>query len=279
MISTQMKIDIVTMTPEMAAQILSEKNLRNRRLRPSVVRKYSHAIRTGQWRLTQQGVAIGSDGTLLDGQHRLAAIVDADTPIQIALATDCDPTTFSVLDTGMARLAADVLHMKGASYSNHLAAGLKMYLLMQNYSDKVWSGAAPHYPTHAEIGDLFDDREDDASFASALAASAHSSCRQISRSATVAFTLLCIDAEHNRDRIEQFCVRLGSGVGLEDTSPILRLRAALTNGILATKRTSGGRLSQTHLACLIKAFNYWNEGVAIKVFKLPTIPPMPIVLP
>jgi len=37
---------------------------------------------------------------LVDGQHRLAAIVEADLPVEGTVFTDCRADTFDVLDTG-----------------------------------------------------------------------------------------------------------------------------------------------------------------------------------
>ena len=64
-----MQIEIVTMTPEWATEILSRQNTNNRTMRGAIVRKYAEAIRNNEWRLTQQGIAIDKNGTLLDGQQ------------------------------------------------------------------------------------------------------------------------------------------------------------------------------------------------------------------
>ena len=273
--NTGMKIEIVTMTPEWALDILTSKNTKNRSLRSSAVQKYAYAIRTGQWELTPQGIAIGQDGVLLDGQHRLAAIVEAGQPVPVLMATDCDPSMFSVLDTGLARRASDVLHMKGAGDATSLAAGIKAYILMHQSPGNMWTGNGLPTPSHSEIGGLYGQRTEDANFAATVASSVYCACRQTNKSALVAFVLLCLDAGHERARIEEFCSSLGAGENLLGNSPILRLRSMLTNGILVRRSPR----IQIHLACLIKAFNYWNEGVMLKMFKTPSIPPMPTVLP
>jgi hypothetical protein len=50
---------------------------------------------------------------LVDGQHRLAAIIEADLPIEVTVFTDVGAGTFDVLDTGKRRNAADVLAIEG----------------------------------------------------------------------------------------------------------------------------------------------------------------------
>jgi hypothetical protein len=35
---------------------------------------------------------------------------------------------------------------------------------------------------------------------------------------------------------------------------------------------------QTSLGCVIKAFNYAEEGISLKLFKTPNLPPMPALV-
>lgn len=67
---------IVTITSEMARQWLLKNNF-NRAQRPDLVADYVRQIREGRWRRTHQGIAFSEKGTLLDGQHRLFAVVEA----------------------------------------------------------------------------------------------------------------------------------------------------------------------------------------------------------
>lgn len=269
-----MKLEVVTVTPDQALEILALHNNNNRRLRKSVVARYSRAIKTGQWRLTQQGIAISRDGVLLDGQHRLAAVVEANTPVEMVMATECDPGIFAVLDTGATRLASDVLYMSGATNTMVAAAGIKNYLLYYRHPDRVWTGGKLDMPSHAEIAELYHQRAEDVAFAISVSASIYGLCRYTSKSGTLAFVMLAIDAGFERNVIESFCQKLGAGAGLGELSPILRLRSALINGVIQS-RGRRGNTPQIHIACMIKTFNYWTEDVALRLFKVPTIPPMP----
>lgn len=270
-----MKLEVVTMTPEWASRILAKQNTKNRHMRPGRVQKYSHAIKSGEWKLTQQGIAIGSDGVLLDGQHRLAAIVEAGVPVQIAMATDCDPSIFTVIDTGAGRTASDALYLAGAVHTVAASAGLKAYMMCKRHPDKVWTGVAL-IPTHAEIVDAYNDRQEDIDWASALGNNSYAGYRHLNRAAVTALSLLALDAHWDGETIETFCSKLRNGDGLMADCPILRLRAALANGLL-TSKSRHTSLIQSHLACLIKTFNYWNQGVSMRLFKAPQCPPIPAV--
>jgi hypothetical protein len=67
-----------------------------------VVRSLAEAMRRGDWIVTHQGIAFDIHGVLVDGQHRLAAVVEAEVPVEMTVFTDVEPDTFDVLDTGKA---------------------------------------------------------------------------------------------------------------------------------------------------------------------------------
>lgn len=103
-----MKTQVMQVTPEIAAQWLC-RNIKNRPLRPAVVEGLVSAIQRGEWKLSHQGVAFARDGTLLDGQHRLTAIVQAERAVPLTVTFDAPAESFDVLDVGVKRTLSDVL--------------------------------------------------------------------------------------------------------------------------------------------------------------------------
>ena len=97
-------------------------NTTNRPLSRTLVRAFAEAMSRGDWMVTHQGIAFDVNGVLVDGQHRLAAIIEADLPIEMTVFTEVDEGTFDVLDTGKRRNAADVLAIEGEKSSTMLAA-------------------------------------------------------------------------------------------------------------------------------------------------------------
>ena len=102
-----MKTQIQTVTPEIAAHFL-QKNKGNRDYRKKWVAHLSNIIKTGEWLTTHQGIALDKDGNLIDGQHRLLAIIDSGLPVQINVSYDVDANTFSCIDIGVKRNLADI---------------------------------------------------------------------------------------------------------------------------------------------------------------------------
>jgi hypothetical protein len=98
---------IETVTPAMAADWL-KMNTNNRPLDQKRVQAFADDIRLGRWQTTHQGIALSKDGRLLDGQHRLSAIVVAQRSVQMMVFHGVDPRTFTVMDRGKPRTLRDV---------------------------------------------------------------------------------------------------------------------------------------------------------------------------
>lgn len=68
-----METKTIILSPAIAREWL-KRNTNNRHLRPSHVESLRIAFERGEYAQTHQGLAIASDDTVLDGQHRLTAI-------------------------------------------------------------------------------------------------------------------------------------------------------------------------------------------------------------
>lgn len=102
----QTRIQIIT--PEMAAMML-ETNTNNRPTRLKHVWNLASDMRSGAWQLTHQGIAFDSTGRLIDGQHRLRAVIEAGVSVQMSVTRGCSPQSFAILDQGANRSTSDIL--------------------------------------------------------------------------------------------------------------------------------------------------------------------------
>ena len=101
-----MNVRIETVTPVMAADILRG-NTRNRKIRKRLVEFYAGEMKAGRWLETHQGIAINCDGTLLDGQHRLAAIVESGVSQRMVVSSGVPSESQIAMDDHAKRTAAD----------------------------------------------------------------------------------------------------------------------------------------------------------------------------
>jgi hypothetical protein len=76
---------LTEITPATAAIMLG-KNIDNRKLTANTVRVYAADMRLRKWRVTHQAIAVGEDGKIIDGQHRLHAIISSGETVTMYVA-------------------------------------------------------------------------------------------------------------------------------------------------------------------------------------------------
>jgi hypothetical protein len=107
-----MKTEYKIVTPALAAEYLKKNKTDNRSIRKNWVKTLADSIKRGEWVTTHQGIAFASDGTLIDGQHRLHAIAEAEVPVVLAVTTGIDASNaYMVIDQGVRKTSADVFHI------------------------------------------------------------------------------------------------------------------------------------------------------------------------
>ncbi|MEI8288814.1 MAG: hypothetical protein WCH99_05030 [Verrucomicrobiota bacterium] len=105
-------------TPDMAQRWLKN-NFRNRSVNDEVVKTYARDMRNGVWHQTHQGIAFNDIDELIDGQHRLLAIVRARVTVRMMVTfglktkiDGSDMTTMDCVDRGRKRSVADQLKIQ-----------------------------------------------------------------------------------------------------------------------------------------------------------------------
>lgn len=101
-------VSIELVTPQMA-EIYLEKNSINRRVRPGVVRRYATTMANDKWMLTPESVCFDTSEVLLNGQHRLKAIVESGCSVAMMIVRGVDRACFPAFDRGANRSYSDAL--------------------------------------------------------------------------------------------------------------------------------------------------------------------------
>ena len=121
-----MNIEMTTITPPMAALLLGN-NGANRKLNKRHVDFLADQIKSGKWQKNGQTIVIAKDGTLMDGQHRLNAIVAANVPADIGLCTGAPKVAMATIDNGKPRSAYDVLTMEKCTHASLVGSSLRLF--------------------------------------------------------------------------------------------------------------------------------------------------------
>jgi len=99
--------DILTVTPQMAREFLdNHKNYRS--LTMKRVQMYSEAMQEGRWSIAQP-LIFSDEGTLIDGQNRLEAVIRCGIPQRFTVLTGIPQSSTSAIDGGQPRTGNQVL--------------------------------------------------------------------------------------------------------------------------------------------------------------------------
>jgi len=102
-----MNIKLMKITPQIAEAFLA-KNKDNRKLNQRRVELLSSSMMRGEWKTSPQPIVISKSGRLLDGQHRLSAIMHCGKSINMSVAENVNDDVFDVLDIGKNRTYSDI---------------------------------------------------------------------------------------------------------------------------------------------------------------------------
>lgn len=118
-------IETVLVTPELAEEWLSRNYQLNRTINWVKVREYAGDMESGRWNETiANPIRFTKDGTLIDGQQRLSAVVESGCSILMYVQKDLSIDDFNYIDIGAKRKAADFI--RGEKSAKSLAAVSRM---------------------------------------------------------------------------------------------------------------------------------------------------------
>lgn len=244
----EVSAEVELIKPALAEEWLG-KNHANRNVRDRVVAAYARDMQAGNWRLSGEAIKFAASGRLLDGQHRLQAVVRAQTDVWMLVVRGLADDTQQVMDSGAARSAGDALRLLGEGHYASLAAGARFALQsaegrINNTQDKI---------THLEIVN-FIEQNSDLKYAVELASSWRNLIDVPMSVLTVSiWTLYRISPED----CLSFFTRLANKNDLHPGSPIL----ALLNRLIEVRRNNR-RLDRADYMSLI--FRAWNAQRSAK---------------
>lgn len=150
-----MRMAIEWIGPEIARRYL-ERNTRNRKVKKGSVGRLARDIVSGKFVLSHQGIAFDSTGVLIDGQHRLLAILECGIAVEMAVFYDVSPDAYLVIDGGVGRSVFDVATVSGMDVGKEVFAIVRS--MMRGYSATVKT------PTRAESLEFYERHKEAVTF-------------------------------------------------------------------------------------------------------------------
>lgn len=124
--------EMIYLTPQLAAEIL-DKNPANRNIAAHRVTIYATDIKEGRWSANGEAIIISDEGTLNDGQHRCAAVIEADIPIHTLAVFGVARETRHTTDTGASKNAGNFLAMDGVKNAATVSGIARLALAYETF--------------------------------------------------------------------------------------------------------------------------------------------------
>ena len=262
-----MKIRPVVMkvTPERAAKWL-KLNTRNRNLRGRHVETLSTEMLKGNWKVNGDAIRL-NDVMLIDGQHRLEAIVRSGVTIESVVCFDVASDTFDTIDKGMKRTAADTLHLRGEKNTNVLAGAARLASLVEAQVPNLTVRF-----TDQEIVAIIDRHPLLREFAGASGGKATKKLKLLTCSQYAALRTLF--AEKDYVLADAFFTHLNDGDLYAKDAPVSLLRERLLENTASVRKMT----PFSTIAMIIKAWNAMRTGKKIALLRVANNENMPGVM-
>lgn len=251
-------------TPQMARALLGA-NTKNRSINPKLVNQYIKDIKSGEWEANGETIKVAKSGRLLDGQHRLEAIVKSNQAVHGYIIVGVPDKSFKTIDIGRKRSPADALSVHGCGKNALIiAASLKIVCLFRENKGKYLSFKEREPGiSHKKLIDMYESTptiEDNVAriyqFQNVL--------NWISPS--VAAALYTVMSDIDEDDAENFWIKFNSGAGLGETTPVTHLRNAMTNILSHNGGWKPNR--RIAIAMIVKAWNLTRANKRIKQLEI-----------
>lgn len=255
---------VIDVSPALAQQWLL-RNEDNRSHRESLVRQYADDMTNKRWQYNGEPLHFSVSGRLLNGQHRLKAILRSQTTQVFNVGFSFPEDAQLTIDNGARRTASDSLKLAGVSHTAATAAVAK--LVINERAEGRYLTFANTTPTTLHIQDvvLSDQR-----IADAAAFAQNKLVIETKCSPSVLGYTWWKTCQLDEDAAKTFYYRLRTLDNLGATSPILALSKRLVAHRLANG-AKNNRQRQTELITYVfQAWNAWRRNedrVALKAYR------------
>lgn len=238
----------------LAAKIL-EGNANNRPLSDAHAKRIARQMTNGLWKINGETVKIGSTGDVLDGQHRLWAIIYSKSRVWMIILFGLRPEAFATIDTiRKSRSGSDVLAINGLSHHRKATSTALLYLTHYQRGTLLNARAAENRVENSGIEEAY------AAHPEMVRAVAHVSdkLRRFVNPGILGFTYYLVSS-HDQELADRLVDTLEDPTSAAVTDPFFKLREAVL-----VRSDEKRRDPLLMIALIIKAVNAAHEGKTIE---------------
>ena len=254
-----MRTQVEKITPEIATAILEQsKDIKNRVVNQGHVEWLASQMKAGKWILNGECIILDDEDQLIDGQHRMWAVVESGATIETNVTRGADRKGFATIDTGSARTLGNVLGIVGERYAAALAAALS-WTYRHDLGKMFSSSKAVGFSHQVGLTVLrkYPDIRDSAEFVSQVCAK-NEILKRVSMSGLI--FLHHRFATHARDKAKEFFETVGDIRFDKEGTPTRTLR----NQILRREKDIGRDNLLETMAFFVKAWTDFLDGKSAK---------------
>ncbi|MBI9017345.1 MAG: hypothetical protein JEZ07_08815 [Phycisphaerae bacterium] len=243
---------IMNVSPVRAKNWLENANSNNRSLSQGHINKLARDMTNGKWKLTHEAIAFDPHGVLLDGQHRLYAVMKSGKDIEMAVTFNVPTNALMAIDCGKPRSVVDILKLSnedGFIDKRHLST---LRAILGGYS------VGPGLTAQETSKELNQHRQAiDFSVKHLSSCSCPGICNATTR-AVIARAWYSVDI----DKLSQFCKILTSGI-ITGNNPSARVMVLLRQ-FLMTSTGSSSALRREKYGKTQRALKAFIRGESLK---------------
>lgn len=257
-------VTIEVITPAKAADYLKQ-NKNNRNIRPVNVRMLAKDMTEGRWYLTTDGIGFDIEGRLINGQHRLTACIEANTPFICAVFRNMPTTAFKAIDNNLGRTASDAI--KEVANASTVASSIKSLTRIRQGNNFIGDKATKNIGLSNSLStEIYRNNEKGFDNATAIARSFINKSQYINafRPGLLAGLIyyLIYDLGHDQEQVRGFFENILSlQTSRNETLESFRMRL-ISDAMSPVKLTA--QVKQNMLA---KVWNAYIRGKALKIIK------------
>lgn len=237
------------------AKTLLEGNVHNRKYSPAITQRLVRDMTEGHWIENAETVQVSATGVLLNGQHRLRAIVITGLTLPFVVARDVLDEAQETIDIGRKRTLGDVLHLRGVQNARTLASVVRRTYEL-DVMRMLESGGGS-----ATVQQLLQYSDDHPGIPEALPVAQSATDSPLRYTPSIAGALWYMQTTIDPDAANEFWSRLLGGHGLSADNPLLALRNRLVQDVSAKPRRMPVHVRGAYT---IKGWNAWRAGEKAK---------------
>lgn len=234
-------------TPDIATKML-ERNTENRPLSQRHVATLAAEMKAGRWQFNGDTICFSGD-RLIDGQHRLWAVMESGVPIDAIVVEGLDDNCFMTKDVGKRRSTNDMLH--NAGYRGAVGLASAAGLLFRYFNGTMM------LKNPVSNGEIIDTIEQHPAIEDIVRAIPKRTL--VSKAVLAVFRYLTGKADDSASEV--FIEKMLTGVGIVKSEPV-----GVLHGYFINRRERGHRIMgpPSDLAICIKAWNATRTGRKIE---------------